>query len=256
MSQSRQLAAIMFTDIVGFTALMGSDEKKTFEILQKNRQIHKPIIKEYNGRWIKELGDGVMATFNNVSDAVSAAIKIMEVCNTTNEFQLCIGIHLGEVVFENGDVFGNDVNIAARIQSSAAPGSIFISESVHNNLANKKDVKTHFVKEEHLKNVSRPVRLYQVLIEGSEIVTHATSAAPTVDNSIAVLPFVNMSNDPEQEYFCDGISEEIINTLAQLNNLRVIARTSVFSFCSDSSRGQCTQIRQAVANYHTTSESF
>jgi adenylate cyclase len=230
MSQSRQLAAIMFTDIVGFTALMGTDEKKTFEILQKNRQIHKPIIKEYNGRWIKELGDGVMATFNTVSDAVSAAIKIMEVCNTTNEFQLCIGIHLGEVVFENGDVFGNDVNIAARIQSSAAPGSIFISETVHNNLANKQDVKTHFVKEEHLKNVSRPVRLYQVLMEGSEIVAHVTSAAPTVVNSIAVLPFVNMSNDPEQEYFCDGISEEIINTLAQLNNLRVIARTSVFSF--------------------------
>lgn len=230
MSQSRQLAAIMFTDIVGFTALMGSDEKKTFEILQKNRQIHKPIIKEYNGRWIKELGDGVMATFNTVSDAVSAAIKIMEVCNATNEFQLCIGIHLGEVVFENGDVFGNNVNIAARIQSSAAPGSIFISETVHNNLANKEDVKTHFVKEEYLKNVSRPVRLYQVLMEGSEIVAHVTSAAPKVDNSIAVLPFVNMSNDPEQEYFCDGISEEIINTLAQLNNLRVIARTSVFSF--------------------------
>ena len=114
MSKSRQLAAIMFTDIVGFTALMGSDEKKTFEILEKNRQIHKPIIRTYHGRWIKELGDGVMASFSLVSDAVHAAIKIMEACNAANEYQLCIGIHLAEVVFENDDVFGDGVNIAAR----------------------------------------------------------------------------------------------------------------------------------------------
>jgi hypothetical protein len=111
MSQSRQLAAIMFTDIVGFTALMGNDERKTFEILEQNRQLHKPIIGEYNGRWIKELGDGVMASFHNVSDAVNAAVKIMEACDVANAYQLCIGIHLAEVVFENHDVFGKGVNI-------------------------------------------------------------------------------------------------------------------------------------------------
>ena len=93
MPGSRQLAAIMFTDIVGFTALMGSDEEKTFRILDKNRGIHKPIIAEYRGRWIKELGDGVMASFNNISDAVNAAIAIQEACNTANEYQLSIGIH-------------------------------------------------------------------------------------------------------------------------------------------------------------------
>ena len=98
--QIRQLAAIMFTDIVGYTALMGNDEKKAFELLSKNRQIQKPIIEQYNGRWIKELGDGVMASFNTASDAVNAAVKIQQACNATKDFQLKIGIHLGEVVFE------------------------------------------------------------------------------------------------------------------------------------------------------------
>ena len=105
MSQSRQLAAIMFTDIVGYTALMGNDEKRAFELLSKNRQIQKPIIEQYNGRWIKELGDGVMASFRTASDAVNAAIKIQEACNAAKDFQIKIGIHLGEVVFENADVF-------------------------------------------------------------------------------------------------------------------------------------------------------
>jgi len=127
MTRSRQLAAIMFTDIVGYTALMGSDEQKTFEILDKNRAIHKPIIAEYNGRWIKELGDGVMASFSNVSDAVQAAIKIQETCHRANDYQLSIGIHAAEVVFENDDVFGNGVNIAARIQAAAPAGCTFLN---------------------------------------------------------------------------------------------------------------------------------
>ena len=119
MSQTRQLAAIMFTDIVGYTALMGKDEQKAFELLNMNRQIQKPIIEQYNGKWIKELGDGVMATFQTVSDAVTAAIKIQEACNAAKEFQLRIGIHQGEVVIEDNDVFGDAVNIASRIQSIA-----------------------------------------------------------------------------------------------------------------------------------------
>lgn len=168
MSKNRQLAAIMFTDIVGFTSLMGSDEEKTLEILDKNRKIHKPIIDEYNGTWIKDIGDGVIASFNAVSDAVNAAIKIQETCNAAADYSLRIGIHQGEVVFEDNDVFGDGVNIAARIQTAAKPGCIFISESVNNNLSNKNHIETHFVKEETLKNVSQPMRLYQVLFEGSE----------------------------------------------------------------------------------------
>src|SRR5678816_631591 len=119
MSQSRQLAAIMFTDIVGYTALMGRDEQRAFEYLNKNRQIQKPIIGQYGGQWIKELGDGVLASFTTVSDAVTAAIRIQQACNAAKDFQLRIGIHLGEVVFEDGDVFGDGVNVASRIQAKA-----------------------------------------------------------------------------------------------------------------------------------------
>jgi TolB-like protein/class 3 adenylate cyclase len=230
MPQTRQLAAIMFTDIVGYTALMGKDEQNAFRLLDQNRELQKPIIEEFNGRWIKELGDGVMASFNTVSDAVNSAVKIQEACNAAKDFQLRIGIHLGEVVFENDDVFGDGVNIAARIQAAAQPGCIFISESVHQNVSNKNDFKSQFVKEEKLKNVHQPVRMYQVLFAGSEIIEAEKSLEPVVENSIAVLPFVNMSNDLEQEYFSDGISEEIINMLAQVPDLKVIGRTSSFAF--------------------------
>ena len=130
MPQIRQLSAVMFTDIVGYTSLMGRDEQKAFESLQKNRDLQKPIIEEFHGLWIKELGDGVMASFTTVSDAVTAAIKILENCEALNDFQLRIGIHLGEVVSEAGDIFGDTVNIASRIQASAEPGCIYISETV------------------------------------------------------------------------------------------------------------------------------
>src|SRR5688572_82358 len=162
MSSSRQLAAIMFTDIVGYTALMGKDEQKAFQLLDKNRQIQKPIIEQYNGRWIKELGDGVMASFNTVSNAVNAAIKIQQTCNALKEYQLRIGIHLGEVVFENDDVFGDGVNVASRIQAIANPGSIFISEAVHNSVSNKQGFHTKFFSEQRLKNVKEPIKVYQV----------------------------------------------------------------------------------------------
>jgi len=279
MPQSRQLAAIMFTDIVGYTALMGEDEQKAFELLRKNRHIQQPLIKEFNGRWIKELGDGVMASFNSVSDAVNAAIKIQQACNAAKDFQLRIGIHSGEVVFEDDDVFGDGVNIASRIQALATPGGIWISEPVHNNVANKNDIVTEFVKVENLKNVREPVRIYRVKAEGVEAPDHLTSSAKprsistkfkrrrmrlailsaviiilattyfvnnsfrktlkentssnvsgAIDKSIAVLPFVNMSNDKDQEYFSDGLSEELLNLLAKIPELKVIGRTSSFAF--------------------------
>ena len=242
MSSSRQLAAIMFTDIVGYTALMGNDEQKAFELLLKNRELQKPIIANFNGHWIKELGDGVMASFNTVSDAVNAAIKIQDACNGSKDFQLRIGIHLGEVIFENEDVFGDGVNIASRIQAVAAPGTIYISESVYQNIANKKDIHTLFIKEEMLKNVKDPVRIYEVLThitdESSKSVMKE-SGKKNQEKSIAVLPFVNMSNDPEQEYFSDGMSEEIINSLAHIKELRVAGRTSSFHF-----KGKNTDLRE------------
>lgn len=163
MPQTRRLVAIMFTDIVGYTALMGNDEQKAFQLLKKNRELQKPVIEEFGGTWIKELGDGVMASFNTVTDAVQAAIRIQEACNRSNDFLLRIGIHHGEVVFEEQDAFGDVVNIASRLQALALPGSIWISESVHHNVVNKPGINTRYVKQEVLKNVREPINIFEVL---------------------------------------------------------------------------------------------
>ena len=176
MSQIRQLAAIMFTDIVGYTALMGNDEQKAFELLRKNRGIHKPIIDEFGGKFIKELGDGVMASFPSVSNAVYAAIKIQQLCSDANVYKLRIGIHQGEVIFEDEDVFGDVVNIAARIQALAAPESIFVSESVQRDLTNKNDIRSEFFKIENLKNVKEPVKVYRILSASSISSSNQTTA--------------------------------------------------------------------------------
>jgi adenylate cyclase len=147
MAQSRQLAAIMFTDIVGYTALMGDDEQKAFRLLRKNRELQKPIIERFNGRWIKEIGDGVLASFHTVTDAVMCATEIQKACYNIDDLKLRIGIHLGEVVFEDNDVFGDGVNIASRLQALAPIGGIWISEAVYKNVCNKKEIKTKFVRE-------------------------------------------------------------------------------------------------------------
>ncbi|HQV55666.1 MAG: tetratricopeptide repeat protein [Chitinophagaceae bacterium] len=270
MSQSRQLAAIMFTDIVGYTALMGNDEQKAFAILSKNRDLQKPFIEQFNGKWIKELGDGVMASFNTVSDAVNAAIKIQEACNAAKDFKLRIGIHLGEVVFENDDVFGDGVNIAARIQSIAAPGGIYISESVYNNVSNKESIKTEFVKVEQLKNVKEPTRIYRVITGFDDaviakmpvvkikrkkgiLITSALvvmglvavfifkdsifqkNSKAGVIKSLAILPFENLFNDSTLAYLTDGMPENLINRFSALEGIKVFARSATFGL-ADSNR--------------------
>jgi TolB-like protein/class 3 adenylate cyclase/Tfp pilus assembly protein PilF len=278
MSSTRQLAAIMFTDIVGYTALMGKDEQKAFDLLRKNREIHKPLIKQFHGTWIKELGDGVLASFHTVTDAVFCAAAIHQACNTIEGLQLRIGIHLGEVIFENNDVFGDGVNIASRLQAMATPGNTWVSEAVYRNLANKKEINSEFIKEEQLKNVSEPVKVYEISVKEipgylpDNIKTYRQSRSAgtsikkknvliiaviliilssagyfiffnkkprsTASNSvmpgksIAVLPFVNMSNDPEQEYFSDGVTEDIITHVSKISDLKVISRTAVMQYKS------------------------
>src|SRR5204862_2106549 len=205
MSQSRQLAAIMFTDIVGYTALMGEDEQKAFELLRKNRQLQRPIIEKFNGTWIKEIGDGVLASFHTVSDAVTCATQIQKACNAIDDLKLRIGIHLGEVVFEDNDVFGDGVNIASRLQAIAPIGGIWISESVYKNVSNKKEIKTKFVRVETLKNVKEQVLIYEVITNETEEfnLISEKSTKKFLEKSIAVLPFFNIISDQEQEFLCD-----------------------------------------------------
>ena len=160
MPQTRQLAAIMFTDISGFTALMGNDEQKAYDILQKNRALQKPIIAEFNGRWIKELGDGVLASFNTVSDAVNAAFKIQQQCNVAKEFQLSIGIHQGEIMLEDGDIYGDAVNVASRIQSLGVPGSVLFSKKVKDEIHNKTEFQTVSLGNFEFKNVEEPLEIF------------------------------------------------------------------------------------------------
>ena len=221
----------MFTDIVGYTSLMGKDEDRAFHILRKNRQIQRPLIESYHGVLLKEIGDGILASFDSASEAVRCANRIRET-SMEEGYSLRIGIHEGEVIFEENDVFGDGVNVASRLQELASAGSIYISGAVKKDIRNKVDIITQFVKEKVLKNVEEPVMVYEVLNDDAakSETQEISQDAEAKNGSIAVLPFVNMSNDPAQEYFCDGITEEIINALSHLERLKVIARTSVFMF--------------------------
>jgi adenylate cyclase len=231
----RQLACIMFTDVVGYTALMGEDEEKAFNILKKNRDLQRPIIEKHGGRWIKEIGDGVLSTFSSVTDSVLAAADIQSACKAEASYSLRIGLHLSEVIYEDDDVFGDGVNIAARIQSIASSGSILISEPVQRNLANKRGIEIRFSGQEFLKNIKEPISLYEVIINDEYVGLHTQkvvrqSARKHQEKSLAVLPFRNISKDIEQEYFGDGIAEEIIVTLSNIDNLKVVGRSSSFQF--------------------------
>lgn len=265
MESSRRLAAIMFTDIVGYTALMGENEEAALNLLAKNRTIHKSIIAQYQGEWLKEMGDGTLASFNTSTDAVICGAAIQSEAKKDG-ITLRIGIHIGEVVFEDHDVFGDGVNISSRIESIAPPDGIWVSESVHKNVHNKKGIETTFVKVAHLKNVIEPVNIYEAKVEGIEALpfpakpgaygkTHlrkilaviagllailalgyfggsyftssAKSKEQIFEKSIAVLPFKSLSEDPEKQYLADGVMDVILLHLSKIEDLRVVTRTSV-----------------------------
>jgi len=162
MSQSRQLAAIMFTDIVGYTALMGKDSAKALELVRISKEIQKPLVEKHHGLWLKEMGDGALAKFNTALDALNCSIEIQEIARGKLDAKLRIGLHLGDITIENNDVYGDGVNVASRLESIADPGGIYISESIEKAFQGQTDVQAKYLGEVKLKNVAYGVRTYAV----------------------------------------------------------------------------------------------
>lgn len=232
---SHQLAAILFADIVGYTAMMQEDENDAVQKINRYRDAVELITSELNGKIVQYYGDGSLLLFNSSTEAVEFAKLLQEDLAEPPGIPVRIGIHMGDVLVQSGNVFGDVVNIASRIQALAPPGGIYISEMVYRNIANKKEIESVFVKEEKLKNVKIPVRIYEVLTENSQPFVHPdkiieTTRDSSVANNIAVLPFTNLSSDPEQEYFSDGLTEDIITQLSKIKAYKVISRTSVAQY--------------------------
>ena len=228
----RRLTAILAADVVGYSRLMGNDEAGTLAQLKEIRQaVVDAKIAEHRGRIVKLTGDGVLAEFRSVVNAVSCATEIqtaMRARKPENAIQFRIGVNLGDVIAEGDDIYGDGVNVAVRLESVAQPGGIAVSQSVCDHVGNRLSVTFEDRGEQQLKNIEKPIRVYDVLLdEPSSVEMPATRRDKP---SIAVLPFNNMSGDPEQEYFSDGITEDIITDLSKVSGLSVIARHSSFSY--------------------------
>ena len=257
----RKHVTIMFTDIAGYTAMMGSDEDRAFDVLRKNRTIHQDLAKKYGGKLIKEMGDGMLLSFNLPSDAVKCAVEIQLACKAA-QIPLKVGIHDGEVTFEGNDVFGDGVNISSRLQADARKGNIYVSDSVYRNVKNKKEIRSRFIDERSYKNVDEVIKVYQIISSDDELLekpvrdkkywiknliysligVFGLSVAAILiwklyplstieqDRSIAVMPFDNMTGDSSNIYLANGMMVEIRNHLAKVHDLRVSASTSTEKF--------------------------
>jgi len=237
----RMLAAVMFTDMVGYTAMMQEDEGHAKVLLDRHRKILEDLSLQHQGKVIQYFGDGTLTIFGSAVEAVLCAINIQLELRQDPIVNLRIGIHSGDIVFGDDGIFGDCVNVASRIEASAIGGSILISRKVYDELSNHKDITAISLGYHEFKNVKTPMEVYAIknnnlnIPESSSIVT----LVGLKKESIAVLPFLNLSSDVDNEYFSDGITEEILNALARVEKLHVTSRTSSFAF-----KGKNVDIRE------------
>ena len=247
----RKLTAILSADVKGYSRLMGEDEVATVSTLTAYREVMTTLIHAHRGRVVDSPGDNLLAEFASVVDAVECATRIQLELKTKNaelseqrQMQFRIGINVGDVLTEDGRLYGDGVNIAARLEGLADAGGICISEAAYTQVKNKLTLDYEYIGEQQVKNIAEPVRVYRVQLMPKAVVPTtrteqgATLALPDKP-SIAVLPFTNMSGDPEQEYFSDGMTEDLITDLSKLSGLFVIARNSVFSY-----KGKAVEVRE------------
>src|SRR5712671_6445567 len=243
---TRRLAAIFAADVVGYSRLMGADEEGTHERFKAHlRELVDPKIREHHGRIVKTTGDGVLAEFASVVDAVRCAGEIQRGMANRDldlaeerRLRFRIGVNLGDVIADGGDIYGDGVNIAARLEALAAPGSICVSGTVRDHIGDRLPYAFEDMGEQSVKNIARPVRVYALRLEGiaglpSATASSTTSGSPPVAAprlSIVVLPFTNLSDDREQQYFADGITEDLTTDLSRLADMFVISRNTAFTY--------------------------
>jgi adenylate cyclase len=251
----RRLSAIMAADVVGYSRLMGANEVGTLTALKQHRaEMIDPCIAEHQGRIVKLTGDGMLVEFPSVVSAVECSTQIQREMRERNgdvpedrRIEFRIGINLGDVIVDEDDIFGDGVNVASRLEGVAKPGGIAVSSSVRQNIGNKLDLVFEDMGDQDLKNIEFPVRAFNVMIPGGSAKSKRGNAVEAeVDEadkpSIAVLPFNNMSGDPEQEYFSDGITEDIITDLSKVSGLFVIGRNTSFTY-----KGKSVQLQEVAA---------
>ena len=242
----RRLAAILAADVVGYSRLMEHDETGTLTALKaRRRDVLAPVVAQHNGRVVKLMGDGVLVEFASAVDAVQCAVELQKGFTEANQgvpeassIVLRIGINLGDVIVEGSDLYGDGVNVAARLEALAEPGGVCVSATVRDHVTGKLTLAFDDLGERTLKNIQKPVRIYRARQQSQQVVEPAPVNA-SGRASIAVLPFTNMSNDPDQEFFTDGLTEDIITDLSNVPGFFVIARNSTFAY-----KGKPTDLRQ------------
>ena len=231
-TKHRRLAAIMFTDIIGYTAMMQADEAAANAIRVRHRAIFEKNHDQYHGEILQYFGDGTLSVFQSAVEAVECAIAIQQALQSGEAVPLRIGLHLGDIVFDGTEIYGDGVNLASRIESMGVAGSVLLSGKLNDELKNHPHISTQSLGRFSLKNIERPVEVFAVANAGINVPARSEMKGKQTgpDKSIAVQPLVNMSADPDMEYLSDGMTEEIINALSTIKNLKVTSRTSSFFF--------------------------